>query len=78
MDLNFEKLNFPASNFKLKEEEGKLKIFDDSRRKYIALTPEEWVRQNCLHYLRKEKGFPISLLAIEKSFKKTLELFEEI
>ena len=62
-------LNFPYSKFKIKEEEGKLHIFDDSRKKYIALTPEEWVRQNCLHYLRDHKKYPISLLAVEKGIK---------
>ena len=62
-------LNFPFSKFKIKEDKGKLFIFDDSRKKFIALTPEEWVRQNCLHYLRDHKKYPISLLAVEKAFK---------
>lgn len=62
-------LNFPSSKFKLKESDGKLFIFDDARKKYFVLTPEEWVRQNCLHYLRDTKGFPISLLAVEKGIK---------
>lgn len=59
-------LNFPNSKFKLKEKEGKIYIFDDARKKYVILTPEEWVRQNCLHYLRDHKKYPISLLAVEK------------
>lgn len=59
-------LNFPFSKFKIKEEKAKLHIFDDARKKFVSLTPEEWVRQNCLHYLRDHKNFPISLLAVEK------------
>jgi len=62
------RLNFPESQFKLKEEQGRMLIFDVSRRKYVTLNPEEWVRQNCLHYLRDAKGYPISLLAVEKGF----------
>ena len=72
-------LNFPFSKFKIKEENGKLSIFDDSRKKYIVLTPEEWVRQNCLHYLRDHKRYPISLLAVEKGIKlNTLNLRYDI
>jgi hypothetical protein len=69
MQPKLPQLCFPASNFKLKEEGGKLYIFDQSRRKYVLLTSEEWVRQNCLHYLHDHKNFPISLLSVEKSFK---------
>lgn len=66
MNTALPELNFPFSKFKIKEENGKLYIFDDARKKFVALTPEEWVRQNCLHYLRDQKKFPISLLAVEK------------
>ena len=69
MITDLPQLNFPFSKFKIKEDKGKLFIFDDSRKKFIALTPEEWVRQNCLHYLRDHKKYPISLLAVEKAFK---------
>lgn len=63
------KLCFPTSNFKIREEGDKLFIFDQSRRKYVLLTPEEWVRQNCLHFLNKHKNYPMNLLSVEKSFK---------
>lgn len=69
MNTDFPELNFPFSKFRLKETENKLQIFDDARKKYVILTPEEWVRQNCLHYLRDKKGYPISLLAVEKGIK---------
>ena len=41
-------------------------LFDIVRKKYVSLTPEEWVRQHLIHYLIKEKKFPISLIAVEK------------
>jgi hypothetical protein len=69
MSFELPKLIFPPSDYKLKEGNGKFAIFDVSRKKYVPLTPEEWVRQNCLHYLRDKKGFPISYLAVERSFK---------
>ena len=52
---------------KLKTENGKEYIFDIVRKKYIINQPEEWVRQNIIQYLNKKKGYPISLMAVEKS-----------
>ncbi|HOO84355.1 MAG TPA: type I restriction enzyme HsdR N-terminal domain-containing protein [Prolixibacteraceae bacterium] len=69
MDFNFQQLNFPFSKFKIEERNGKLFIFDDARKRFVALTPEEWVRQNCLHFLRDHKKFPIGLMAVEKGIK---------
>jgi hypothetical protein len=69
MGLQFPKLCFPASSFKLKQEGDKMYIFDQSRRKFVLLTSEEWVRQNCLHFLHLHKNFPLNLLSVEKSFK---------
>ena len=69
MTLQLPKLNFPRSTFKLKDDQGKVYILDVSRKKYVMLTPEEWVRQNCLHYLRDDKKYPISLLAVEKGIR---------
>jgi hypothetical protein len=69
MQHQLQKLCFPASHFKLKEEGDKLFIFDQSRRKYVLLTSEEWVRQNCLHFLHEQKNYPMNLLSVEKSFK---------
>lgn len=58
-------LNLPTYPFKLKEESGKHKIFDPIRRKYLILTPEEWVRQHFIQYLILEKKFPAGLFKIE-------------
>lgn len=62
-------LNLPLYDIKLKVHEGKRYIFDTVRRKFLVLTPEEWVRQNFIHYMVKEKGYPASLLSIEHSLK---------
>ena len=61
-----QKLNLPSYQFKLKNSENKQLIFDIIRKKYVVLTPEEWVRQNFIHFLIYEKKYPISLIAIEK------------
>ena len=58
-------LNLPPYNIKVKNENGQRKIFDILRRKYLVITPEEWVRQHFIHYLIDYKGYPISLLANE-------------
>lgn len=58
-------LNLPKYSFKIKKEESKNFIFDTVRKKYILLTPEEWVRQNFVKYLIEEKNYPSSLIAIE-------------
>ncbi len=61
-----QKLNLPEYVFKLKNEAGKQWIFDAIRKKYIVLTPEEWVRQHFIQYLIQEKKYPATLMAVEK------------
>ncbi|MCH2032063.1 MAG: type I restriction enzyme HsdR N-terminal domain-containing protein [Tenacibaculum sp.] len=63
-----EKLNLPSYPLKIKNSEKHYLIFDEIRKKYIVLTPEEWVRQHYIHFLLKEKKYPISLIAVEKQF----------
>ena len=60
-------IDFPNYEFSVKELSGKKAIFDVVRKKYVALTPEEIVRQYILHYLIHEKDYPKSLLAVEMS-----------
>lgn len=62
-------LNLPAYSFKLKESSGKVQILDELRKKYVVLTPEEWVRQHIVQYLIQEKKYPASLIAIEIGLK---------
>ena len=61
-----QKLNLPTYNFKLKSSENKTLIFDKLRKKYMVLTPEEWVRQHYVYFLIEEKKYPVSLIALEK------------
>lgn len=59
-------LNFPTFNYRLKTEYNKPLIFDCIRKKFVALQPEEWVRQHCINYLITVKKYPVSLINIEK------------
>lgn len=61
-----EKLNLPEYTFRTRNGEGKQMIFDSIRKKFVALTPEEWVRQNFIQFLKQEKKYPESLMAVEK------------
>ena len=58
-------LNLPPAAFKIINKDGKNLIFDVLRMKYVALTPEEWVRQHFINYLLQYKGYPKGLLANE-------------
>ena len=59
------RLNLPPYPIKIQEKGEKRQIFDFLRRKWVALTPEEWVRQHFTHYLVEHKGYPQALLANE-------------
>lgn len=60
-------INFKAYNFNTKKEEGNALIFDIIRKKYVRITPEEWVRQHVIWYLIEEKGYPKGLISVEKA-----------
>jgi hypothetical protein len=62
-------LNLPPYNFRIQEKEGKKLIFDRLRKRYVALTPEEWVRQNFVEFLIAEKGFPAARMGNEISLQ---------
>ncbi|MCW3113102.1 MAG: restriction endonuclease subunit [Segetibacter sp.] len=57
---------YPQPAFKIKKEQGKEIIFDECRKLWVLLTPEEWVRQNFLQYLIQVKKYPPSLIAVER------------
>jgi type I site-specific restriction-modification system R (restriction) subunit len=59
-------LNFPEYHFRISLVEGKEKIFDPVRKKFVSLTPEEWVRQNLIAYLIENRKVPSSLIGVEK------------
>ncbi|MEO7983280.1 MAG: type I restriction enzyme HsdR N-terminal domain-containing protein [Bacteroidota bacterium] len=59
-------INYPEPEFRIKKEGHTEFIFDSLRKKWIVLTPEEWVRQNFVQYLLRVKNYPSTLIAIEK------------
>ena len=63
------KLNFPVYSFRFKNSENKVAIFDEIRKKFILLTPEEWVRQHTVQFLLQDKKFPKSYINVEKLIK---------
>jgi hypothetical protein len=62
-------LNLPGIDGRLRHHEGRIEIFDATRRKFVALTPEEWVRQHFAEYLVNHRGVPRTLTGIEISLK---------
>lgn len=62
-------LNLPQYAVRVREDNGHHSIFDILRRKYVALTPEEWVRQHFIHYLTDHLGYPTAWLANEVELK---------
>lgn len=58
-------LNLPSFEYKVIKQDGRPAIFDFIRRRYVALTPEEWVRQHFVHFLIEHKGYPRALMANE-------------
>jgi hypothetical protein len=63
------KLNLPEYSFRLQKSDKGLHIFDPIRKKFVVLTPEEWVRQNFIRYLIEEKKYPASLISVETGLK---------
>lgn len=63
------KLNLPSYSFRVRSDADKTYIFDTIRKKFLLLTPEEWVRQNFIRYLISEKSFPAALMVIERGLK---------
>ena len=64
-----QKLNFPTFTFRFKNSENKVAIFDEIRKKFIILTPEEWVRQHVVQFLLQEENYPKSYINVEKLIK---------
>lgn len=63
------RIEYPPYQPKIKKEAGRELIFDEVRKRWVALTPEEWVRQNFLQYLMQVKRYPASLMAVEKEIR---------
>ena len=63
------KIEYPPYQPKIKKENGREFIFDEARKRWVVLTPEEWVRQNFLQYLIQVKKYPAPLIAVEKEIR---------
>ena len=63
------RIDYPEHPFRFKKTDEKEFIFDEFRKSWVRLTPEEWVRQNFLQYLLKGKQYPASLIAVEKELR---------
>ncbi len=57
---------YPTFNIRIKNENGKAMVFDEVRKKWLVLSPEEWVRQHLINYLKEHKKVPLSLISVEK------------
>lgn len=64
-----QKLNFPTFSFRFKSSENKTLVFDEIRKKFVVLTPEEWVRLHVVQFLLQGKNYPKSLINVEKQLK---------
>jgi len=64
-----QKLHFSEFAFRFKSSENKISIFDEIRKKFVVLTPEEWVRQHVVQFLLLEKHYPKSWINVEKELK---------
>tara|TARA_B100000768_G_C10978774_1_gene248903 strand:- start:27 stop:476 length:450 start_codon:yes stop_codon:yes gene_type:complete len=64
-----DKLNLPKFNFKNRLVDNTIQIFDEVRKGYFKLTPEEWVRQHVINYLAYHKNYSIGLMQVEKLIK---------
>jgi hypothetical protein len=62
-------IHYPPQNFKIRSEENNQSIFDPLRKKWLSLTPEEWVRQNFVQYLVQVMKYPATLIALEKRIR---------
>ena len=62
-------IKFPDYHFGLRNKEEKEQIWDAIRKKWVRLTPEEWVRQNLIQYLIQTKNYPSSLFSVEKEIQ---------
>jgi hypothetical protein len=61
-----QELNLPSYEFKTRKENAQVRIFDEVRKKYVALTPEEWVRQHFTQFMIHQKDVPAALIIMEK------------
>lgn len=69
MKIQLPNLNLPKADLKIKKRKSVFLIWDLIRKNYFVLTPEEWVRQNLIHFLIFHKNFPKNKIALEKQIQ---------
>lgn len=62
-------INYPEPAFRIRKQDSGEKIFDPLRKKWVVLTPEEWVRQNFIQFMVSKKKYPPSMVAVEREIK---------
>lgn len=62
-------VSYPKHDFRIRTTDGREQVFDEFRKQWVRLTPEEWVRQNMLQFLVKTLQYPSSLIAVEKEIR---------
>ncbi len=67
--MSFAELNLPSFQFRIREVGQRKQIFDSLRKRFVALTPEEWVRQHFIRLLTEVKNYPVSLINVERGVK---------
>jgi hypothetical protein len=67
--MSFSELNLPSFEFRIREEGQRKQIFDSLRKRFVVLTPEEWVRQHFIRFLTEVKKYPASLMSVERGVK---------
>ncbi len=66
----FPELKYPPFNIRLKEgAKDKVQVFDGIRKKWLLLTPEEWVRQHVVNFFMTQHNYPASLISLEKEIE---------
>ena len=63
--MDYPQLTLPPCTLSTREENSRTEVFDIVRRRYVALTPEEWVRQHVIHALHSLQGYPLELMQVE-------------
>ncbi len=66
---HMQELNLPKAELNMHQRNGKPYVFDAFRKRFVVLTPEEWVRQQFLWFLKKHRGYPAGLIAVEASLQ---------
>ena len=66
---NIDELDFPPFDYRVRKINGRTRVFDRCRGRYVALTPEEWVRQHLVHYLADHLGYPWQLVSVEQEIE---------